>query len=677
MREILVYDDYRMHRLGPRDKKEYEEVTTEKATRIDITDVAKGKGKLLPFGRTEQKQLSGKNLFDINAEYERMAVVCKFTFHVKPNTQYTISTNCPQSNTANLYVNSNSSSSKAYINSPKTITSDENGEFYISLRFAGSQDDPNTFDLFHAVQNGEYWIQVEEGATATDYEPYVGGTASPNPDYPQEIRNVEGRSCRNLFDFKKYCIDTGASVLQEDGFYLTNFNTLYRLYRTDESGIDLNFKENTQYTINFIATAGGGTGTGGKVIINYTDDTTSNVSISNSDNNTIRTLVSAANKTIKSISFTYSSHRNDYIKDFQINEGSIALPYEPYFEGKKLELNVCNKNLFDENIVEFIDGLLDDNGQPITGASHYTKNFYPAKPNTLYNLIGTTTTGTATKRIYFYNQKKEWISRSSAMETNYTSFTTPANCYYVRLQVSNAVTLKTGDVMLCEGTDNTYVEHKQQLIPFPLQEGQKLMEGDYLADDGVHHLFNQIILDGTEDWKILTSTVSYTQFTIAQSALSRAKRNGKVWSNYFIQTKNDNPALNNVYVGYSYFNVCLDNSIASTVKGFKSWLANKYSNNNPVLIQYETRSEIIDAYTEAQQEAYNKLKNLMLYKDVNHIWTNTDGLEPNLQLTYKRIKTNGVLQVSNTQPFNNLELNNTEETPEELDVIINESEVTE
>lgn len=33
-------------------------------------------------------------------------------------------------------------------------------------------------------------IQIELGETATDYEPYVGGIASPNPFYPQEIHGV-------------------------------------------------------------------------------------------------------------------------------------------------------------------------------------------------------------------------------------------------------------------------------------------------------------------------------------------------------------------------------------------------------------------------------------------------------------------------------------------------------
>lgn len=34
--------------------------------------------------------------------------------------------------------------------------------------------------------------QLEKGTTATKFEPYVGATPSPNPDYPQEIKNIKG-----------------------------------------------------------------------------------------------------------------------------------------------------------------------------------------------------------------------------------------------------------------------------------------------------------------------------------------------------------------------------------------------------------------------------------------------------------------------------------------------------
>ena len=35
-------------------------------------------------------------------------------------------------------------------------------------------------------------IQIETGSTATSYEPYVGGIASPNPDYPQDVNVAQG-----------------------------------------------------------------------------------------------------------------------------------------------------------------------------------------------------------------------------------------------------------------------------------------------------------------------------------------------------------------------------------------------------------------------------------------------------------------------------------------------------
>ena len=45
-----------------------------------------------------------------------------------------------------------------------------------------------------------------------------------------------------------------------------------------------------------------------------------------------------------------------------------------------------------------------------------------------------------------------------------------------------------------------YEPHKEQTVYFPLAEGQKLMEGSYLAEDGVHNKRKQVVLDGTKNW---------------------------------------------------------------------------------------------------------------------------------------------------------------------------------
>ncbi len=44
----------------------------------------------------------------------------------------------------------------------------------------------------HTTSNLVKQAQIENGSSMTDYEPYVGGIASPSPDYPQEVKVVNG-----------------------------------------------------------------------------------------------------------------------------------------------------------------------------------------------------------------------------------------------------------------------------------------------------------------------------------------------------------------------------------------------------------------------------------------------------------------------------------------------------
>ena len=56
--------------------------------------------------------------------------------------------------------------------------------------------------------NLRFSIQVEKGTTPTSFEKYTGGTASPNPDYPQEVEVVTGENIvticgKNVFNIAK------------------------------------------------------------------------------------------------------------------------------------------------------------------------------------------------------------------------------------------------------------------------------------------------------------------------------------------------------------------------------------------------------------------------------------------------------------------------------------------
>ena len=85
--------------------------------------------------------------------------------------------------------------------SPRQVTTDTsvtytmNSSSYLLIRVA-----KNTVSITDFVNK----LQIEQGSTATSYEPYTNG-ASPNPDYPQNVKSVTGENSlkiqnKNLFD---------------------------------------------------------------------------------------------------------------------------------------------------------------------------------------------------------------------------------------------------------------------------------------------------------------------------------------------------------------------------------------------------------------------------------------------------------------------------------------------
>lgn len=66
-------------------------------------------------------------------------------------------------------------------------------------------------------------IQIEANSSATSFEPYVGGTASPNPDYPQAVQTVTGENTLTISDGQgneqSYPISLGSIELCKIGTY--------------------------------------------------------------------------------------------------------------------------------------------------------------------------------------------------------------------------------------------------------------------------------------------------------------------------------------------------------------------------------------------------------------------------------------------------------------------------
>ena len=168
------------------------------------------------YGDSMQTSTTGKNKFNYNYYFDNYinngneygSYPCLLT--LTPNTQYIVSTNNNLTDVsggifANVFAWGGSDTSVTpgtinqgvMLNYPRIITTVNNGNLIIAIR---TTEVSKSF-----FENGTVWVQIEEGSTATEYEPYTGGQPSPNPDYPQEIKSIISANLKlvgkNMLDF--------------------------------------------------------------------------------------------------------------------------------------------------------------------------------------------------------------------------------------------------------------------------------------------------------------------------------------------------------------------------------------------------------------------------------------------------------------------------------------------
>lgn len=165
---------------------------------------------MMLYGKSEQKQYSGKNLFtfsngsiDINGvifEAKDGIITAKGT-STKEFTSTYFQFNYPKDiftigETYTFSLNSNDANLYLYALYKKNDMTDYKQLFGMTTKCATVKI-PDNVDLIircvvriNTTVNATATIQIEKGSTATSYEPYVGGQPSPSPDYPQEIKSV-------------------------------------------------------------------------------------------------------------------------------------------------------------------------------------------------------------------------------------------------------------------------------------------------------------------------------------------------------------------------------------------------------------------------------------------------------------------------------------------------------
>lgn len=238
--------------------------------------------------------------------------------------------------------------------------------------------------------------------------------------------------------------------------------------------------------------------------------------------------------------------------------------------------------------------------------------------------------GTAgAKYVVYYDENKNFLGYDTNLQIdNYKNWNVTK---YVRLRIDcseNAVT----NLQLEIGTVATpYDPYKEQTVYFPLGEGQKLYKNSYLANNGIHHVRKQYTFTGNEE--IVLSNRQYencASFYFNNQNLINKQNNyiTKEMCSHFaydslaynenrdVECITDNTGIPHRLIIFQILKTRLT-SIDTT--GFKAYLSEQYANGTPVIVEYELAEEEIVPYTEEQKAAWEKIKNMILYKGTNHI----------------------------------------------------------
>lgn len=297
---------------------------TEEGTRLILSNPKLGKfGDVLTefniYGRSEQKQYKGINLFPPNTKRGDFVEVS-----IPKGTKVFAITDGTKFNGGNF----------RFFNADKT----ENMWF-------GVEKD-TTMSIYELKIDAKY-VQnlLESGLDFSKiclgignepiYEPYTGGIPSPSPDYPQEIKSVVNPTVKvcgkNLWDnFKTLSL---GNVEQKNGTYIATADTMQVDITSSSIGArPLLLKANNAYTFSLKTTVS--ISSPKFVCLRYTNGEINNIIFIN------KNFVNfVPERDVEKIGFIlYESVAGDKAYDVQLEIGSEATSYEPYHEEQTVTL---------------------------------------------------------------------------------------------------------------------------------------------------------------------------------------------------------------------------------------------------------------------------------------------------------------------------------------------------
>lgn len=483
------------------------------------------------------------------------------------------------------------------------------------------------------INNLLFKPMLREATIADDtYEQYG---ASPSPDYRSPIENVEGKN-----KFSGWV--KGIAINATDGHQLANKT------RASSDYIAVDFNQNPNYYLSglaktlqtFVAAYNSNKeflGRTAALLVSYFSLNSSSFIEGTAQGTGDIAYLRATTYENTSSGTTGAIDDVDNLET-QLEEGKVATDYVPY---NSLEIKDVRENLLDvtakTTTAQGLTFTVNENKSiTINGTNTSTKTYYfriannfvlPAGDYTLSNK-----NANASVNGFLFYDDGNIFPKTNISNATFAEDTTIKP--YIRIVAGVTINNQTIYPMIIKGTYTeetipVYKPYQEQTEYFPLSEGQKLMEGSYLADDGIHHKRNQVVLDGSDDegWTLLNSDKNtYKLSNFINGNGNDNSFNYPILSNYF---KSDTQA--NVFEGVKntiqalggnvnglYISFGKDSDINS-VSLLRTFLKAKYDAGTPVIVEYELAEEEIVPYTDGQKEAREKIKNIVLYKGTNHI----------------------------------------------------------
>lgn len=659
-----------------------EKVLSEEAEELELTDCAGGEGSLsINGGNTEQKQYKGNQLVDFNTLSKTSDTTVSFENDILTLTSTGV-TKYAQKDITDLF-KSNPGKTLKFVYDNIDVTS-QYGQNLVYLSITEGGTTSTQVLLNHSLDNTPYTIQndtsnistvrlrittngysstsydasliidkpmLQFGTEEKEYEPYVGGIASPNSDFPQDVVSVGSNV--NLFDGEMEQGSINGSTGEN-----ASSSTIVRSknYIEIPDGVD---------TLRFIRTK---VGTSAYAIgLRFYDSSKGYLSAATYN---VNSKIININMIANAKYFRFVDLSNDLTNKYKITTDLNNTEYTKYGCGS-VDFKVVNKNLwggFNQDYsragsgVDFktyTNGIITANGTAtaITQSVAITN----AISNGLYVTLkaGTYTVScaeaTSNKNIQILDESGAIINSVGA--TPKTITLTKKQKIILRLALANGTTCnnETFHIQLEKGNIVTsYVEHKESIVSIPLPQGMtlsKILDTNYY--DYIHTMQNKWYKHKEITKRIFTGNESFSQATNQSysynmyftSVLDYRRISGKtIMSNYYkgvenlsgtspIFAKGNNVCCFRNNSSDTQRSVYFTNKI-DTAQNFRALLAEQYANGNPLAIWYvliePEEEEITDEDTIA---ALNQLKHLLLYEGYTLITCEND-VKPTIQIEY-------------------------------------------